>query len=262
MAEQKKGGWGGTVLGWFVEFDESEKKPDAPATPAPKKGAGSDDAADDLIRRYASDGPGAKGASAKAADGSPAKSPSGEKPPDFGGGAKSGIQAPTVTPGAIIDFDSVFKSAGIAEAERDRVKKALELLAALPAETPQPIKKQIVETSLKTFGVSIDSIIETAVAEIQALHGAIQAGANDAQKLLGDSQSRIAKLEQQISDVKQIVRQKQEEQASLEGQARSYGLRVQQILEFFGQEKVAQIVKESPRLVDPTGPNTAAPAKK
>ena len=48
---------------------------------------------------------------------------------------------------AIIDFDSVFKSAGIAEAERDRVKKALELLAALPAETPQPIKKDLRDRS-------------------------------------------------------------------------------------------------------------------
>ena len=261
MAEKK--GWGNTVLGWFVEFDES-KNPPAAAAPAPAKGG--DDAADDLIRRYASDsgqGPGKVTTPFRppSLDQSPAKSPSGEKPPDFGGGAATAPVMPA-TPGAPIDFEPVFKKAGIGDDERDKVKKALELLAALPAETPVPVKKQIVETSLKTFGVSIDTIIETAVAEIQALHGAIQAGAGETTKLQADSQARIAKLEQQINDVKQIVFQRQQEQASLEGQARGYGLRVQQILEFFGQERVGQVVKESPRLKDPTGAKPAAPPAK
>ncbi|HVO29694.1 MAG TPA: hypothetical protein VMV18_03125, partial [bacterium] len=196
-------------------------------------------------------------------DSSPARSPSGEAPPDVGAGGSGGVAsaAAAAGPGATIDFDPVFKKAGLGDDERDRVKKALDLLDNLPPETPQPVKKQIVETSLKTFGVKIDAIIETAVAEIQALQAAIQAGAAETQKLGAGAQERIANLEKQIADVKQVVAKAQQEQASLEAQARGYGLRVQKILEFFGQEKVGQVVQESPRLKDSTGAKPAAPKK-
>lgn len=260
MTEKK--GFGNTVLGWFVVRDEDAPPPPivgkAPAGKAAPAGA---DAADDLIRRYAGEGPGKTDdvpLRPPGLDAGPAKSPSGEKPPDFGAGPLASPAAPMV-PGALIDFDPVFRKAGLSDEERDRVKKALELLSNLPAETPAPVKKQIVETSLKTFGVSVDSIIESSAAELEALHNAINAGLAETQKLMADSQTRIAKLEQQIGDVRSVVTQKQGEQANLEGQARTYGLRVQQILEFFGLERVDQVVKSSPRLKDPTGAKPAAP---
>ena len=254
MADEKKG-WGKTVLGWFVEVPD---KPGAkPAAGAPK----GDDAADDIIRRYSGDnGPGKADLPLRppSLDQGPANSPSGEAPPDFGGG---GVAAPSAKPGSTIDFDPVFKSAGVGDDERDKVKKALGLLDDLPAETPQNVKKQIVESSLKAFGVKIDAIIETAVAEIQALHSAIQSGAADTAKLIGEGQKRIASLEQQIAEVKKISADRQAEQANLEAQARGYGLRVQKILEFFGQEKVGEVVQQSDRLKDPTGAKPAAPKK-
>src|SRR4051812_29093078 len=160
-------GWKDTVKGWFI-VDESASQDEAPPPIVGKKPAmpaSQDSAADDIIRRYAGGGGSTspKGAPARspAADKSPAKSPSGEAPPDFLGGAG----APEVGPGGAVDFPSVFRKAGIKEEEIDRVNKALALLDQLPAETPQAVKKQIVETSLKAFGVPIESIIETAVAE-------------------------------------------------------------------------------------------------
>lgn len=246
-------GWKDTVKGWFI-VDESAQE-DAPPPIVGKKPsmpASQDSAADDIIRRYSGGGGSTapKGAPPRmpAADKSPARSPSGEAPPDFLGG---GASAPEVGPGGAVDFPSVFRKAGIKEEEIDRVNKALALLDQLPAETPQGVKKQIVETSLKAFGVPIESIIETAVAEIEALHGCIEGGTAATQKLLDESQARIEDLEQQIAQVREVMSSRQAEQKSLESAARGTGLKVQQILEFFGQDKVGQVVRESPRLTEP-----------
>lgn len=267
MAEGKKG-WGKTVAGWFVEFEDepagnAPPAGKAPAGKAPAAPPASDDATDDIIRRYAGGGGGAKGAKPAATpakpDTSPARSPSGEAPPDFGGAATpatsggSGASSanPAVDATGNLDFASVFKAAGISEAEADRVNRTLGLLSQLPAETPQPVKKQIVEASLNSFGVPIESIIESAVAEIEALHSCIEGGKQQTASLLEQSQGRIEQLQKQIAEVQQVILARQAEQRSLEQQARSHGLKVQQILEFFGQELVGKVVKESPRLHEP-----------
>src|SRR5512143_2248495 len=86
-------------------------------------------------------------------------------------------------PGGNVDYDAVFSAAGIQDEERARVARARDLLAALPESTEPAVKKQIVEASLKAFGVPVDKIIETAVHEIQALEGYIRAGAADTAKV-------------------------------------------------------------------------------
>jgi hypothetical protein len=94
---------------------------------------------------------------------------------------------PPAAPGGQVDFDAVFEAAGIDADERERVAKATDLLASLPADTAVAVRKQIVEASLKAFGVPIDKIIEAGVSEIQALEGYIRTGAADTQKLLEES---------------------------------------------------------------------------
>ena len=74
-----------------------------------------------------------------------------------------------------MDFAQVFEAAGVDAGERDQVAKAQELLRSLPAETPAPVKRQIVEAALKAFGVPTAAIIEAAVEEIRALEAHLQA---------------------------------------------------------------------------------------
>ena len=57
--------------------------------------------------------------------------------------------------------------------------KAAALLGSLPPGPTPAVKKQIVEASLKAFGVPIDKIIEDRCEEIQALEAYIRAGAAD-----------------------------------------------------------------------------------
>jgi hypothetical protein len=211
----EKKGWGKTVLGWFVvqEGDEAGGGPKAGEDP------------DALIARYANEAP------------PPPVTLDGPLPPVVNGQ---------------VDFTSVFESGGVDAAERDQVQKAQELLRSLPAETPGAVKKQIVEAALKAFGVPTDKIIEAAVGEMQALESFIRVGQADTQKVLADGAQRTKDLEAEIANVKKAMEQSVGEQEARTRAANAEKLKVQQVLEFFGQEAVARVVKESPKLVSPS----------
>jgi hypothetical protein len=166
------------------------------------------------------------------------------------------VSAPPAASAGHVAFDQVFEAAGIAAEERDRVTKTRDLLAGLPAGTDAAIKKQIVEASLKAFGVPIDRIIETGAAEIQALEGYIRVGEADTQALLRESESRITQFEAEVARIRTVMTARVQEQQAVVRACNDQKLGVQQVLEFFGQEAVARVVRESPRLHEPS----AAPA--
>ncbi len=213
MSEKK--GWGSTVLGWFIVQDESN----SPSEPAPVPDATA--------------GPPAADAT------SPADAPAFFQ------------KDPPAAVGGQVDFDAVFDAAGIVEEERQRVAKTQDLLQSLPAETPVAVRKQIVEASLKAFGVPIEKIIEAGVGEIQALEGYIRAGAADTQKLLQESSERIQQYEETIKQVRTVMDQRVQEQQAVVKACNDRKLSVQQVLEFFGQDAVARVVKQSPKLHEP-----------
>ena len=207
-------GWGSTVLGWFIVHDDS--------------GTAVEEAAD-------------------------AAAPASVEPAAVGATPTFFQKDPPAAIGGQVDFDAVFEAAGIEADERQRVGKAIDLLQSLPAETPVGVRKQIVEASLKAFGVPIDKIIEAGVGEIQALEGYIRAGAADTQKLLQESAQRIQQYEDQIKQIRTVMDQRVQEQHAVVKACNDKKLTVQQILEFFGQDAVARVVRESPKLHDPSG---------
>jgi hypothetical protein len=211
MAEKK--GFGSTVLGWFVVRDGDELK--------------KEESADELIAKYANQ---------EAPPPPPEVQLSGELPKAQGGN---------------VDFPAVFRAAGVGDDEQGRVDRATQLLKTLPAETPKDVKKQIVEASLKAFGVPLEQIIEAGAQEIQALEVYIQAGQRDTQTLLAESQKRIAELEAEIARVKKVMEDQVAAQYALTQACNQQKLKVQEVLEFFGQEAVARVVSQSPKLHEP-----------
>jgi hypothetical protein len=177
-------------------------------------------------------------------------------PPSTGSATPAVEQVFVTNPPAAIDgkvnFDAVFASAGIDDEGRTRVTKAVELMASLPSDTPVVIKKQIVEASLKAFGVPIDEIIEAGVGEIQALEGYIRAGSADTQQVLADAEKRITLYENEIRQLRGIMEQRVAEQQVVVKACNDKKLTVQQVLEFFGQEAVARVVAASPKLHAPS----------
>ena len=167
------------------------------------------------------------------------------EPPLAPAPALEGPLAPVVN--GAVDFGQVFGAGGVEAEAQAQVEKARALLGSLPAETPDPVKKQIVEASLKAFGVPIEKIIEAALAEMRALEAYLQAGRADHQKTTEAASQRLGELEAEMGRVRQAV---QDATAEQDGRVRAVNaekLRVQPILEFFGQEAVAKVVSTSKR---------------
>jgi len=222
-----KKGWASTVAGWFVE------RPDG--GPSEQVETPVDSAADDVIQREL------------------ARS----QPTHHDYTTPSPTQdvfktAPPAATGGQVDFDAVYEAAGVDQEERDRVVKATELLKSLPADTDATVKKQIVSASLKAFSIPIEKIIEAGVQQIQALDGYIRNGAADTEKLTQESEQRIRQYEEEIANLRQIMQERVKEQQSVITVCNNKKLEVQQILEFFGQDTVARVVKASPKLHDPS----------
>ena len=218
MSDKK--GLGGTVLGWFVVRDGEEEEE------SPEK----------IIAKY-----GKK---------KPLAPPDEQAPPSL----RLQGNVPQVAAGAAPDpgiFGQVFKAAQITDEAQQRVEKALSLLQSLPTETPKDVRKQIVEASLKAFNIPLDQIIETAAEEIQALEAFIQHGERHTQSVLSDASTQIAKLEAQIGEIKKLMELQVYTQRGVVKSSNDQKLRIQAVLEFFGQEAVARVVRDSPKLVEP-----------
>jgi hypothetical protein len=230
-----KKGWGATVAGWFIERDETEQVVGASVGHdelGELPGGAPDAAPPGVAGEYATPSP-----------------------------TQMVFQTPPpAAPGGRVDFEAVFAAAGVDEEERQRVAKTIELLKSLPAGTDAGVKKQIVEAALKAFGVPIEKIIEASVEEIQALDGYVRNGAADNEKLIQESDARIRQYEAEIKSIRAVMQQSVEEQQTLIKVCNDKKLEVQQVLEFFGQDAVARVVKASPKLHDPSADQAGTPA--
>ena len=224
------------MLGWFVVREDDGQQPEATT--------------EELIEKYEK-----KSASAAAAAPAPARgrAPAAAPPPPPAPAVKLNASVPKVAAGTTPTssvFAQVYRSAEIDDAEQERVEKALTLLQSLPTETPKEIKKQIVEASMKAFGIPVDQIIETGAQQIQALDAFIKHGEQQTQSVLSDARARVLKLEAEIAEIKKLMELQVGTQESLTRSTNEQKLRVQSVLEFFGQEAVARVVHASPKLVE------------
>jgi hypothetical protein len=230
---------GNTVLGWFVVKEDEDGEPveeEAEAEPAPEPT------------------PARKAAAAPPPALKRRSAPPLPKDDDAPPSVRLPGAVPQVAAGAATDpkvFTQVFQAAHITDEAQGRVEKALALLQSLPTETPRDTRKQIVEASLKAFQIPIDSIIETAAEEIQALEAFIQHGERHTQSVLQDANAQIEKLAAQINEIKKLMELQIRTQQGVVKASNEQKLRVQQVLEFFGQEAVARVVEQSPKLVVP-----------
>jgi hypothetical protein len=230
-----KKGLGETVLGWFVVREDDGQQPEATT--------------EELIEKYEKKSAPAAPAPTRGRASAPAAAPPPPPPPSV----KLNASAPKIvagtTPTASV-FAQVYRSAEIDDEEQERVEKALTLLQSLPTETPKEIRKQIVEASMKAFGIPVDQIIETGAQEIQALDAFIKHGEQQTQSVLSDARARVIKLEAEVAEIKKLMELQVGTQESLARATNEQKLRVQSVLEFFGQEAVARVVRESPKLVE------------
>jgi hypothetical protein len=217
MPEKK--GWGNTVKGWFIVHDSSGE------AEVPESAATSED---ELIRQAAHAEP--------------------DDLPVF-------TSEPPPAPAGEVDFGSVYEAAGITAEEHERVSRTLELLSSLPPDTEEAVKRQIVMASLRAFGVPIEKIIESGAEQLQALEAYIRGSARDTEQVTTQGEKDIHALEEQIALLRKAMQGRVEEQHKVMRACNAKKLEVQKVLEFFGQDAVAKVVRESPKLHEPKSEN-------
>jgi len=164
-------------------------------------------------------------------------------------------------PGGVVDYDAVFTAFGIDPEARDQFAKGEGLLKTLPGGTDATVKRQIVEASLKAFGVPFDQIIETGCEEIQALDAYQRKGGAALEAFCNEAGKRIADREQEIRAIRTAMEKEVDDQKKTLESCNKKKLEVQRVLEFFGPEAVARVVRDSPKLIDPSAPGTAPGVK-
>lgn len=135
--------------------------------------------------------------------------------------------------GAPADFDSIFKDAGMDIAELDRVKKAEDLLKGLPESTPQDVKRQIVEASLKAFGFELDKIVIAANNQKRALDTYVRVNEQATAKSITDAEAQIKGLHEKIAALKADIEKRTRHLSSLSEAATNRKTQVQKVIEFF-----------------------------
>ena len=79
----------------------------------------------------------------------------------------------------------------------------------------------------------------------------IRAGAADTEKVTSEADLRIKQYEEEIVKLRTVMQDRVTEQQAVVKSCNDKKLEIQKVLEFFGQETVARVVRESPKLKEP-----------
>ncbi|MBL8952287.1 MAG: hypothetical protein JNK82_16025 [Myxococcaceae bacterium] len=222
MSENEKG-FGSKIKGLFFESDE-----------AGETAASQGKSAADLVAELAQQ----SGAGAKPVPGAAAAA---EAPLPNLKTDKMASAAGTPT-----DFDAIFKDAGMDVAELDRVKKAEELLKGLPESTPQDVKRQIVEASLKAFGFELDKIVTAAHNQKKALDTYVRVNEQATAKSISEAENQIKVLHDKIAAMKADIEKRTKHLSGLSEAAAQRKSQVQKVIEFFERPGAAAAVAPKP----------------
>jgi hypothetical protein len=204
MPEDK--GFGAKLLGIFVETD-NDKPDESSAEKSPAE----------LVAELANQA-------------GPKRPPQEAPPPNLQVERLKGAGA---AEGAALDFDTIFREAGMDVAELDRVKKAEELLKGLPEATPHAIKKQIVEASLKAFGFEVERIVAAAQNQKRALDTYVRVNESATAKSIQDAEQQIQSLNEKIASLRQDIEKRTGQLRAVTTAAQNRKVDVQKVLDFF-----------------------------
>ena len=223
MSEQK--GFGSKLLGIFVETDDDVRKEEQEEEVIPT-GGGHKSAAD-LVAELASAGAAVPGARRGAVP-SPEIETASPLP------ALRADKLPAAVPaGAPLDFESIFRELGMDPEELDRVRKAEELLKSLPDATPQPVKKQIVEASLKAFGFDLGKIAQAALNKRKALDTYVRVNETTTAKAVQDAEAQVQVLNEKIAALRADIEKRTQGLTHITLAVQERKKDVQKIIDFF-----------------------------
>ena len=213
MAEPK--GIGKKLLGLFVEDPDAKSDEESPGAEGGEKSAA------ELVAELAN---------ATNPEGAPRGHAAPPPPPS---NLKLDKMAAPVA-GAKINFDEIFTQGGLDPAGLERVTKAETLLKGLPEATPHDIKKQIVEASLKAFGIDVVTIIQATNTQLQALDTFVKINSEQTAKNIVAAEEQIKQHNEKIAALRADIDKRTAALASTTNAATARKSEVQRVLDFFG----------------------------
>jgi len=133
---------------------------------------------------------------------------------------------------AKLEFASIYKAASIADDDLEQVERAEQLLRTLPANLPLETQKQILEGTLKTFGVDPSRIRQTILRKQRALTTYAQVVKQDAEKRDAESHARIESLRAEALKLEHAIEERGRSRASVELACKSQSDAIARMVDF------------------------------
>lgn len=133
---------------------------------------------------------------------------------------------------AQIDFGSIYRTAGLSQEELDEVERTEKLLKTLPANLPLETQKQILEGTLKTFGVAPERIRRTIGRQQRSLLAYASVVKQDTEKRDGEARARIEQLRADALKLERGIEDRARNRAAVELACRNQGDSIGRMIEF------------------------------
>ena len=133
---------------------------------------------------------------------------------------------------AKLDFKDIYKTAGLAEDDLAQVDRAEKLLRTLPANLPLETQKQILDGTLKTFGVDPQRIRDSIKRQQRALAAWTGVVKQDADKRDAEAHARIESLRAEALKLEHAIKERARSRAAVELACKSQGDAVGRMLDF------------------------------
>jgi hypothetical protein len=124
--------------------------------------------------------------------------------------------APAPVEAAKVDLPGIYRAAGLSDEDLAQVEHAEQLLKTLPANLPLETQKQILEGTLKTFGVDPARIRQTVQRQQRALSGYASVVRHDAEKRDADARARIESLRAEALKLERAIEERARARAGVE----------------------------------------------
>jgi hypothetical protein len=138
--------------------------------------------------------------------------------------------------GPAVNFDAVYDFGHVTAEERDRVRRARELLGVLPKNASH--KKEVVDATLRVFGVDAEQIIAASAKQLSALESFLRSSQDHAQRIADESKQHISELEAEIARSRQLTEQTVREQEERARTVKAEIEKLEQVQGFFGKDEV------------------------
>ena len=151
-----------------------------------------------------------------AAETSPATAPGREPPAATPAAANPPAVAGAPVEPAKMDFPSIYKAAALSDDDLAQVDRTEQLLRTLPASLPLETQKQIVEATLKTFGVDPQKVRQTLSRQKHALGSYAGVVKQDTDKRDGEARTRIEALRAEALKLEHVIEERARSRAAVE----------------------------------------------